>query len=101
MAINQVVKVITVGNAFMCTVEAVHMSLVMSATLVTGRTLIGVCRIHFERMFVNMIEVHVMQVAIMQIVGVAGMSDSHVSAGGPVLMAVPLMLLAVSHRDSP
>jgi hypothetical protein len=77
------------------------MSLVMSATLMTGRTLIGICRVDLKHVFVNVIEVHVMQMAIMQIIDVAGMTDSHMAAGEPVLMAVPLMLGAGAHRDSP
>jgi hypothetical protein len=35
VAVDQVVKVITVGNALMCTAWAMYMSLVMSAALVT------------------------------------------------------------------
>jgi hypothetical protein len=45
--------------------------------------------------------VHMMQVTIMQIIGVAGMSDSHMAAGDFVLMVVPLMLGAGAHRDPP
>ena len=48
-----------------------------------------------------MIEVRMLQVTIMQIIGVAGMSDSHMAAGGFVLMVVPLMLGAGTHRDPP
>jgi hypothetical protein len=42
-----------------------------------------------------------MQVAIMQIIRMAGMSDSHMAAGGFVLVVVPLMLGAGTHRDDP
>lgn len=101
VVVNQVVDVITVGNALMCTAGTVYMSLVMSTALMTGRTLIGICRVDFKHVFVNVIEVHVMQVAIMQIVGMAGMSDGDMAAGEPVLMAVLLMLGAGAHGDSP
>jgi hypothetical protein len=47
----------------------------MSTAVMTGRTLIGICRVDFKHVFVNVIEVHMMQVTIMQIIGVAGMSD--------------------------
>jgi hypothetical protein len=77
------------------------MSLVMSTAVMTGRTLIGICRVDFKHVFVNVIEVHMMQVTIMQIIGVARMSDSHMTAGDFVLMAVPLMLGAGTHRDPP
>jgi hypothetical protein len=77
------------------------MSLVMFTAVMTGRTLIGICRVDFNHVFVNVIEVHMMQVTIMQIIGVAGMSDGHMAAGGFVLMVVPLMLGAGAHRDPP
>ena len=77
------------------------MSLVMSTAVMTGRTLIGICRIDFNHVFVDVIEVHVMQVTIMQIIGVAGMSDSHMAAGDVVLMVVPLMLGAGTHCEPP
>jgi hypothetical protein len=101
VVVNQVVNVITVGNGLMCTAGTVYMSLVVSATLMTGRTPIGICRVDFKRVFVNVIEVHVMQVTIMQIIGVAGMSDSHMAAVDSVLMAVPLMSGAGVHRGPP
>jgi hypothetical protein len=37
----------------------------------------------------------------MQIVGVAGVNDSHVATGESVLMGVLLMLAAYAHRDPP
>jgi hypothetical protein len=101
VVVNQVVKVITVGNALMCTTGTVYMSLVMPTTVMTGCALIGIGRVDFQHVFVNVIHVHVMQVTIMQIIGVAGMSDSHVAAGESVLMAVPLMLGAGVHREPP
>lgn len=101
VVVNQVVTVITVGNGLMSTVRTVHMSLVMSTTVMTRRTLIGICRVDFKHVFVNVIEVHVMQVTIMEIIGVVAMSDSHMAAGGFVLMAVPLMFGAGTHRDPP
>jgi hypothetical protein len=92
MTVNQIVKMITVWNALMCTAWAVYMSLVMYTTLVSRRTSIGICRVDLKDVFVNVIQVSVLQVAIMQIVGVAGVNDSHMAAGESVLMDVLLML---------
>jgi hypothetical protein len=52
-------------------------------------------------MFVNVIEVCVLQVAIKQIVCMAGVNDGHVSAGESVLMGVLLVLGMETHRDPP
>jgi len=60
VTVNQIVKMITVGNALMCTPGTVYMSLVMSTTLMIRRTSIGICRVDFKDVFVNVIEVCVL-----------------------------------------
>jgi hypothetical protein len=60
VAVDQVVKVIAVGNALMCTARAVCMSLFMSTTLVTRRASLRIGRVHFKNVFVNVIEVCVL-----------------------------------------
>jgi len=57
VAVDQVVKVIAMRNALVCTAWAVYVSLVMSITLVTRRTSLGVRRVHFKNVFVNVIVV--------------------------------------------
>jgi len=52
-------------------------------------------------MCVNVIDVHGVQVAIMQLIGVVGMNDSHMAAGEPVLRAVLLMFGAAVHHAPP
>jgi hypothetical protein len=101
VAVNQVVKVITVWNALMSTAGAVRMSPVMPSTLMTRSTLIGIRRVDFQNMFVNVIHGRVMQVAIMQIISVTGMNDGHMTAGESVLVTVLSMLDVCVHRDPP
>jgi hypothetical protein len=60
VAVDQVVKVIAMRNALMCTAWAVYMRLVMSITLVTRRTSLGVRRVYFKNVFVNVIVVCVL-----------------------------------------
>jgi hypothetical protein len=60
VAADQVVNVIAMGNALVCTARAMFMSLVMSTTLVTGRTSVWIRRVDFENVFVNVIEVFVL-----------------------------------------
>jgi hypothetical protein len=60
VAVDQVVKVIAVGNALVCTAWAVYMSLVMSTTLVTRRTSLWIRPVDFKNVFVNVIEVCVL-----------------------------------------
>jgi hypothetical protein len=56
VTVNQIVKMIAVGNALMCTPGTVYMSLVMSTTLMIRRTSIGICRVDFQDVFVNVVE---------------------------------------------
>jgi len=60
VAVNQVVKVTAVRNALMCTAWPVYMTLVMSSTLVTRRTSLGIRRVDFKNVLVNVIEVRVL-----------------------------------------
>ena len=60
VAIDQVVKVIAMGNALVCTTRPVYMSLVMSIALVTRRTSLRVHPVHFKNVFVNVIVVCVL-----------------------------------------
>jgi hypothetical protein len=60
VAVDQVVKVIAVRNALMCTAWAMYMSLVMSAALVTRRTRFRIRRVHFKNVFVNVVGVCVL-----------------------------------------
>jgi hypothetical protein len=60
VAVDQVVNVIAVGNLLVSTVWAVHMSLVMSTTLVTRRASVWIRRADFKNVFVNLIGVCVL-----------------------------------------
>lgn len=60
VTVNQIVKMIAVRNALMCTGGTVYVTLVMSTTVMIRRTSIGICRIDFKDVFVNVIEVCVL-----------------------------------------
>jgi hypothetical protein len=60
VTVNQIVKMIAVGNALMCTAGTVYMSLVMSTTLMIRRTSIGICRVDFKDVLVNVAEMCVL-----------------------------------------
>ena len=60
VAVDQVVKVIAVGNALMRTPWALYMTLVMCAAVVIRRTSLGIRRAHVNNVFVNVVEVCVL-----------------------------------------
>jgi len=55
VAVDQVINVIAVGNALVCTARAVYMRVVMSTTLVTRRTSVWIRRADFKNVLVNAI----------------------------------------------
>jgi hypothetical protein len=101
VAVNQVVDVTAMGNALMFTARAMYMTLLMSSTLVTRRTSLWIRRRDFKNVLVNAIGVCVLQVAILQVVGVTGVNDGYMAAGESVLMNILLMIGAFAHRDPP
>ena len=60
VAVDQVVKVIAMGDALVCTAWAVYMRAVMPITLVTRRTSLGIRRVHFKNVVLNVILVCVL-----------------------------------------
>lgn len=101
VAVHQVVHMIAVRHRFMAAIGPVHVIRVMARAAVLGRALRGVFGIHFQAMLVHMAVMHVMQMAIVQIVGVAVVLDGGVAAGRAVLMGVFAgVLRAVSHCAS-
>lgn len=87
-AIDEVIDVITMRYGFMTAIGAVLMS-----TVHLRRTLDGICGVHGNHMFVNMILVHMVQMPIVQVINMAVVANRSVSAVGTVPMSVVGMLL--------
>jgi hypothetical protein len=95
---DQIVDVIAVRHLFMATILAVHMSLDVLATRMLGRAGGGIGLRHIEGVFIDMIAMHMVQMTIVEIVGVALVLDGGVPAVTAVLMGVPIVFGAVLHR---
>jgi hypothetical protein len=65
---HEVVDVVTVGDAFVPARRPVDMALWMSAAVVVGRAAGRVLRGHLERVIVDVVAVHVMQMPVVKIV---------------------------------
>jgi hypothetical protein len=94
MVSNKVIHVIAVRNSLVRAVWTMDMSLIMSATRMFGGASVRIRLAHLEDVFIYMIEVRVMQVAVMQIVGMIGVGDRHMTTGRAMLMCVILMCRA-------
>jgi hypothetical protein len=73
--------------------------LVVSSTRMVGRASVGIRCSNLEHVFVEMIAVGMKQMAIMQIVGVSGVHDSHVTTRRMMLVRVLLMFRTNAHCD--
>ena len=83
---NAVIDVIAVRNRFVAAAGAVDMTRLMAAAAVVGGAPVGVVRGHVDHVLVDMIAMRVMQVAIVQIIGVAAVAYGGMAAARAVLM---------------
>ena len=102
VALHQIVHVIAVRDGFMPTLRAVDVVGLMRSAVVVGCTTILVCLPGFQFVFVHMASVNVVQMAVVQIIGVSIVLDSHVATIGAVDMDMPFVSYArFCHDDSP
>jgi len=91
MAIDQIVDMLTVGHSFMPTIGTMHMLLRMPRALMFRSAIFRVGSCYTDHMFVNMVIVHVVQMALMQIIDMAVMHDARV----PTFRAVRMSMIFV------
>lgn len=84
LSFDQIIDVVPMGNCLVTTARAVPMRSIMSATAVIWRAAVGISRGHFDRMFFNMTVMHVMEVALVQIIDVTRMSNRGMTAARAV-----------------
>jgi hypothetical protein len=72
---------------------------IVPSTRMARRAPVWIGRVNLEGVLIHMIGVWVMQVALVQIIGMAGVGDSHVTAARAVLVSVVLMCRTSVHGD--
>jgi hypothetical protein len=92
VAVHQVIDVVAVRHRFMAAAGAVPMSLVVLAAIMVGSALGGISAADRQRVFLDFVAFVVVQVPIVQVVGVALVADGLVAAVGPVLMVVAFVV---------
>jgi len=98
MAFHKIVDVVTVGYRPMAAFRAVYVPAEMRATLVARGAAIGIGIADIYCMVVDMVAMHIMQMPLVQIVGVPIVFDRDVSAPRPVYMIMPFMNFAFRGR---
>ena len=100
MAVHQVVGMIAVWDCLMSAARPVNMILIMSACRMSGRTTVGIGSVNRDGMFIdNTVVQHMVQVTVVQVIGMAVMLDGHMTASGTVHMSVIRMLLGSFHSN--
>jgi hypothetical protein len=107
--VDEIVHMIGMRDAVVPAPRTVHMGAIMSSARMTGGAFLPVRPIAFKDVFVYMITVHVMQMPVVQIVGMAIVPDRGVTAARSMRVRVMLVLIAslvgflyssLSHRSS-
>lgn len=93
VAVYQIVDVVAVGNGRMTTSRSMHMTFVVAAAGMFGRTRVRVGGRHFQRTFVHMPFVGVVQVAVVQIINMVAVLDGLMAAAG----AMHVRMVLVDH----
>ena len=101
VAVNQVVHMVAMRNLLMAASGTVDMSTIMPGTSVTWCALGRIRRIDLQRMLVNMRTVDVVQMAIVQIIGMAIVVYGQMTAAWTMLMVVIVMFPACIHTHPP
>ncbi len=97
-AFDQIVHMVSVRDRRMPAVGAVNMISRMPLHPVSAG--VRMRRVDRNHMFIHVIAVNVMQVAGVQIIGVASVFDGNVPATGPVLVRMVFVLCAIAHRNT-
>jgi hypothetical protein len=84
VSVDQIISVITVWNRLMTTAGAMSMRRLMVAASVLRRAAIRIRGSDFDHVFIDMTVVHMMQVAVVEIIDVAVMSNRGMTAARPV-----------------
>jgi hypothetical protein len=94
---DQVVHVVAVRHSLVPTAWTMHMLLVVTVAGVLRGTAGRVLGRHLENVFVDMVSVNVVQVSIVEKIGVPVMVDGGVATATAVRVVVARMLRAVLH----
>lgn len=99
MTSDEIVDVVTVRNGRMTAIHAVHVVGIVITTRMIGRACGGVGRIDGNRALVDVIVMDLVEVAIVQVVDMAGVANRRVPTGGAMDVIVAGMS-GVRHMSS-
>lgn len=95
-AVNQVIRMVAMGDSRMSTGGPMDVSCVMP--FCPFRALVGIGLAYFDGVLIHMVPVHVVQMTIVQIIRVPLVLNGRVSTTGSMLVTVILVLLTFLHN---
>lgn len=103
VALDEIIDVVTMRHRFMAAAAPVLMSGRMPAAAMLRGAGVRMRIVHRDRVLIDVIVVHVMEMSVVQVVDMVAMADGGVAAIGPVLvrMVGVLGIATASHRVSP
>lgn len=101
VVVHQIIDMIPMGHGFMPAVRTMDMPGMIGLTSVVGRALRWMLAIDLDHMLIDVIPVHVMQVAIVQVIGMPIMIDGDMAAVGPMPVVMTCMCLTLAHDRYP
>jgi hypothetical protein len=100
MSVDQIVHVVAMRDGLMPASRTVLVRTLMPAAPVPGGTAVGIGRRHLDGVLVDMVAVHVMQMAVVQVVDVIAVTNGRVPARPAMLVRVIRVLGASAHRET-
>jgi hypothetical protein len=88
---DQIVDMVTVRHRFMTATWTMYMARFVSAALMLRRAAIRIRRVDFQRVFVDMVAMRMMQMAVVQIVDVVTVFDG----GMPTILTMLVIMVGV------
>lgn len=101
VAVHEVVDVVAVRHRFVPAARPMHMTGAMASAVMLRRAAVRVGCADGDYVLVDMVAMHVMEVAVMQEIDVAFVAHRGVTALRAVLVVVMGVLGATGHRRSP
>ena len=99
MSVHQVVDMVAVRHGLVTAAWTMLVVPLMATTIVVGRALVRIARVHVDDMLVEMIAVRVVKVTVMEVVHMVAVPYRSVAAVGTVLVRMVMvnLVLVVSH----
>jgi hypothetical protein len=94
-AIDQIIRVVAVWHGLMATSLSMLVTLAFVCRGAGGRIFLACC----NHVFVHVVSVHVMEMAVVQVVDVVPVLDGHMTTVGPVLMVMAGVFSASAHTS--